>query len=428
MQGRKLVAMDRLIQARIALQKEKPFFSFLTMHLKIHEMKDGEMKMDTMAVDNYGNLYFNAKFVDGLSDREVKGVLCHEVMHCALEHLTRINGRDPDIWNVSTDAIINNILLNDGLNLPKGVIIPNNNEISLFGKLVKKLTDKSAEEVYDKVYSKIRKQQNNNRQGMKKYIKDNKNKNKGFDTHIHQKNGMGKKGKNGKGASCDGIPIPDEHDWKKILIDAATYAKQQGHLPAGMERLIGDILDTSIDWKGLLYRYVTALIPVDYMWTRPSKKSRALGVYLPSVVKEHIDVVVAVDTSGSISQDELSQFMSEIIGIIRSFRNVDLTIIDCDCKINGIQKVKNASPDDIISEVSKNLKGGGGTSHIPVFKWLNENLPNTKLLIAFTDGYTSFPDESDVCCKTLWVSAGYYRADINQYPFGNVIELPKNKD
>ena len=427
MERGKLEAMDRLIQARISFQKEKPFFSFLTMQLNLHEVKDGEMKYDTMAVDNNGNLYFNKKFVEGLSDSEVKGCLCHEVMHCALEHLVRINGRNPNVWNSSTDAIINNIILKDGLTVPAKGIIPNNDEINLYGKLIKKLSDKTAEEVYDKIYSKIRKDNNNDMKKMKDFINKNKDKNKGFDTHIHKKNGIGNKGKKGRGIGGN-VPLSGDKDWKKILIDAATYAKQQGHLPAGMERLIGEILETSIDWKGLLYRYVTALIPVDYMWTKPSKKSRALGVYLPSVVKEHIDIVVAVDTSGSISQKELSQFMGEIIGIVKSFKNVDLTVIDCDARVNSVQKVKNASPDDIISEVSKNLKGGGGTSHIPVFNWLNENLPNTKLLIAFTDGYTTFPDEKDVNCKVLWVSAGYYRADIKNYPFGNVIELPRDKE
>jgi len=192
-----------------------------------------------------------------------------------------------------------------------------------------------------------------------------------------------------------------------------------------MERLIDGLLESSIDWKGLLYRYITNLIPIDYIWTRPSKKSRSLGVYLPSVVKEKIDLVIAVDTSSSISKDELQLFISEITGIIRSFRNVDLTIMDCDCRINTVVTYKDAKIDDVIDF---KFRGGGGTSHKPVFNWMNENLPNARLLICFTDGYTSFPNPQDVNVNTLWVVAGYYRADASSFPFGEVIELPKKRD
>ena len=440
----KLSALDRLIQARIQLQREKPFFSFLTMHLTFHKA-EGEMEkaIQTIAVDMNGNVPFNEKFIQGLTDAEVKGVLCHEVMHCALEHLARLRGREPDVFNVSADAIINNILLNDQLALPKGVILPRHGSVSLYGKKVEDLNDKSAEEVYDEVYKHIRKKNNNNRQQMKQFIQDNKQNNKGIDKHLHkpmQGNKGGNKNKQGKGGGNQpskipkpgqqpggSMPIPideTQKDWKKILIDAATFAKQRGDLPAGMERIIGDILDTSIDWKGLLYRYVTNLIPVDYIWTRPSKRTASLGVYLPSVVKEKIDVVVAVDTSGSISQDELTSFMAEIISIIRTFKNVDMTIIDCDCRVNSAKTYKNATVDDALEF---KLKGGGGTSHVPVYKWINENMPAAKLLIAFTDGMTEFPNEKDVNTNTLWVLAGYYRASKEHFPFGEVIELPKVK-
>jgi len=438
MYEKKLKAIDRLIQARIHLQKEKPFFSYLTMHLNFIEATE-EDGIPTMGITADGDVYYNAGFVEGLDEQTCKGVLCHEVMHCALEHLLRRNNRHMELWNICNDAVINNIIAQEGMKLPKDGVIPYNNEITIYDTKIKKINDKSSEEVFDETYGNIKKRMDKVNKSIKDYIKNHPDAGKGFDKHIEgdgNKNGKDKSdgsGGNQKNKGKGKIPGKinpagggkDKKNWKKILIDACTHAKQQGHLPAGMERIVGKILETHIDWKGLLYRYITNQIPIDYNWCRPSKKSFSTGVYLPSVEKEKIDVIVAIDTSGSISQEELSQFMSEIISILRTFRNVDLTIIDCDAQINSAKTYKSAKVDDALEF---KLRGGGGTSHLPVFKWIDKHMSTARLLVAFTDGYTSFPEVEDVNINTLWVVAGNWRADVSAFPFGEVIELPKKRD
>jgi len=401
-----LNAKDKLIQARIEFQKENPFFSFLAMNLEFRK----DDKIDTCGVDAYGNFYFNPKFVEKLTSKEVKGVVCHEVMHCALEHMSRRHGRRKQLWNIACDTIVNNIILKEGYSLPDGTIQPYNNEISLFGIKLKKLNEKSSEEVYDELLSGLRKKYGKD---LEKFLKENGI--KGFDVHIEGGNGNSKgKNKFKKGKN---------KDWKKILIDAASYAQQRGTLPAGLRRLVDKILETHVDWKTLLYKYITSQLPIDYMWTKPSKKSFATGVYTPGILREGMDLIVAIDTSGSISQYELNEFMSEVLSIIRSFRGVNLTIIDCDAQVNSVKTYRNATPDKIDME----LHGGGGTSHVPVYKWINENMPNATLLINFTDGYTEFPKLEDVNVKTLWVLGGYWRVKKEEIPFGDVIELPLEK-
>ena len=358
-----LTAEEKLVRARVQLQKEKPFFSYLTMHLNFIEDKE---ECPTMGVDAYGNMYYNPKFVDSLSDDEIKGAMAHEVMHCALEHLDRCNGREPELFNVSSDIVINGILITDGMTIPKNALIPRNNEFELFGVKLKKVNDKTSEEVYDKLWRGLSKQFKQMRNQIKKYLQDQNGKGiKGFDEHHYDKKGKkkdgdkqesncGQCGGTGKHKKCNGSGCPDcgdtgkcpncngtgkvqtgkiskdNKDWKKILVDACSYARQRGSLPAGMERIVGKLLETYIDWRGLLYRYITNQIPIDYTWSRPSKRSHSLGYYIPSVEKEMIDVMVAVDTSGSISQHELAEFISEISSICRSFKNVALTVIDCD--------------------------------------------------------------------------------------------------
>jgi len=427
----KLTPMERLIQARMRLQKEKPFFSYLTMHLKLREDKTDELACGSMGVSSDGECIFSPDFVTSLSDEELKGVLCHEVMHCALEHLVRIDNRNPSIWNASVDIVVNNMLVKDGLHLPKDGLVPYQNEIQLLEKHIKNISEKSAEEIYDEVYSDIRKKLDKVQKKLQDYINEHKDELQGFDEHLGEGSGDDKDSKKkqkqnklGQGNSLKGkLGKKESKNWKKILVDAVTFAKQRGQLPAGMERLVDKVLETHIDWKALLYKYITNQIPIDYNWTKPSKRSFSTGVYMPGVEKEKIDIVVSIDTSGSISDDELSEFLSEVISIIRRFKNVDLTLISCDSKIHNVQTYKNATIDDALDF---KLSGRGGTSHVPVYRWILENMPQAKLLINFTDGYTEFPDSRDVNVKSLWVICGYSRN--LEIPFGEVIELPARGD
>jgi len=436
-----LTAEEKLIRARVQLQKEKPFFSYLTMHLTFIEQPE----IETAGVDMYGNLYFNSDFINKLTDDQIKGVMAHEVMHCALEHLERGKGKNHELFNIASDTVINSMLLDDGMSLPENAINPYNGEITIFGITIKKASEKTSEEVYDKLYRGLSKKIKKDMKAIKKYLE--KNGVKGFDKHIYGNgDGKGDKKKNGKCDNCNGTgkvgdkdcpkcngtgnkngkKISDKQvDWKKTLVDACTYARQRGDLPAGMERVVGQLMETYIDWKGLLYRYITNQIPIDFTWAKPSKRSYSTGIYLPDTVRESIDVMVAVDTSGSISQKELAEFISEISSICNSFKNVDLTVIDCDCQVNGIHPMRNAQASEVVERIGKNLKGGGGTSHIPVFDWINKNKPQSKFVIAFTDGYTSFPPKSQVNMPVLWVVAGHWRADSKDFPYGQVIELPK---
>jgi predicted metal-dependent peptidase len=413
-----LTAEEKLIKARIKLQREKPFFSYLIMNLNYVEEKE----VETMGVDGYGNCYFNPAFVNTLTPEEIKAVLCHEVLHCAFEHFDRKKDRLQTIFNISGDIVINDIITEQGMTLPKNTLTPVNHQITAFGIKIQNTNNKTAEEVYDDLWRVLSKDYNRVMKAIEDFVNSHKDSKKGFDKHIY-KDGKGKDGKKkGEGAG-NVIDIPK--DWKNILIDACTFARQRGNLPAGMERIVGKLLETYIDWRGLLYRYITSQIPVDYTWARPSKKSYSLGYYLPAVERELIEIKCAVDTSGSIGQDELAEFISEISGIVKSFKNVNLTVIDCDAEVNGVHELKHASVGEIIEKVGKKLKGGGGTSHVPVFDWINKNAPNTKFVICFTDGCTLFPPKSEVKQPVLWVLGGSWRTDKDKIPYGEVIELPK---
>lgn len=421
----------RLKKARVWLNRNKPFFGYLTMQLDFVRMDE----IKTIGVDNHGNCYYCKDFICSLTPDEARGVITHEIMHLALEHLTRVSGRDKELWNISADAVINGMLLEEGLSLPDCGIKPHKGLFKFFTKEIKDVHKKTTEEVYDKIYDEYKKNmKNSSNSALGDGNSDGRGDGsangqmpKGFDKHKYGngKHGNKRKGdKNSKGNDNlkKSSGIEDAKDWKEILSEAAAFGKMRGNLPAGLERQLEKVLGSFIDWKGILYRYITNMIPYDFTWGNPSKKSFSLGVYLPNTVKEKLDVVVDIDTSGSIGEKELSEFLGEVIGIIKGFSNVDLTVIFNDTRVYGPHKFRNPTPETIIRIKPE---GGGGTDHRPVFKFIDKKLPDTKLLICFTDGQTSYPD-TPPSYPTIWVLGGSWRCDEDRVPWGKVVSLPKD--
>lgn len=402
------LAKDKIIKARVALQKTHPFFSYVALHLTMIETEE----IPTMGVDNRGNCYFNSKFVEGMSQEEVKGVVCHEIMHVVLDHLKNLKGRQPQVANIAQDLCINDIVSNNGLSLPKEGLIPSNHSYTIPGlnKTIKDINKK----VWEMIYEELEKMLPKKPQGMD-----------GFDIHIR----LGKDGGDGKGddkdgegksiKGCAGSPDKNGEDlpWKAIVNEAYAYAKMQGKSPSGVDRLIDELNYPKLNWRELLCKFIIKEIPYDFNYMRPSRKSASTGVYLPSVHRENMEIAVGIDTSGSISPDDLRDSLSEVLGVIRAYDNVKLTVLSCDAEVHTIGVVENEM--DI---ANLNLKGGGGTDFRPVFTWLEENAPMTKLLIFFTDGYGDFPEDTRI--KTLWcISKG--GLELDKIPFGERVQLDK---
>lgn len=393
-----ITAEDLIRKARIKFLYDSPFFASISMYLNLKESED----IETMGIDFRGNLYYNPKWVLQLDFEQVKYAIAHETLHLAFEHLLRLGNREKFLWNVATDFAVNLIIEEENERVymqsheerfkrPMGILISD------------KFKGMSAEQIYDKIYKE-----------MQKY--------KGFktlDVHIFPEiNGIDKHGKGiekGIKKGFGDVNITErelkgeQQKWKKRLVEATTWAKQMGKLPMGIERLVNGLLDSKINWKGLLYRYITHEIPYDLSYARPHKKSISVDVYMPYVVKECVEIVVAIDTSGSISDKELKDFLSEIKGISQSFANIRMTIIVCDCKVKGVYELNNSSD---LSQIQ--IKGYGGTDFRPVYDWLEKNKPTAKLLIYFTDGYGEYPNNEIV--KTLWVLPRDY-----DVPFGEKI-------
>jgi predicted metal-dependent peptidase len=357
-----LTQEERITKAKIKMYETQPFFSYIVNHLIMHE--DNKIT-PTMGVDIKGNCYYNTEFVDKLSDDELKTILAHESMHCALLHLNRLGNRDAKIWNYATDLAINTLLQGNNFVFPQSKdikpILGENNQYKINKKIINDVDKKTAEMLYNELYDLAEK------------IPEQK-----FDTHIFSDENADGKGKD----FCNGSG-QQEDKWKQIITEATYFAKQKGNMSASMEIMVEKLLNKKLNWKQLLYRYITNEIQHDFTYARPSRKFISTGIYFPSTAKENIKVMAAIDTSGSIGEKELSLFLGEIYKITKSFNNMELEVLFHDTEISSRSKFNHSNLHKIV-----NLKatGGGGTSHKEVFEYVKKARPT--ILICFTDGYS----------------------------------------
>jgi predicted metal-dependent peptidase len=402
-------AIEKIKKAKIKLQSRSPFFAYLSCYLKMYRAKENDLPdYAGIGVSANGNLYFNEKWINKLTDEEMIGVLAHEIGHLALLHLVRRKNRDMEKWNIACDLVINSMLLKNNFSLVKGGLNPDYNDTfnfpeHIFGKKVKvtEVNKKIAEDIFDE---------------LPEIEGDDKGSGNGrWDLHSED-DGEGEgdgegdkqgKGKGGKGRKLTPAEMKElEEKWKDRIEEAIMNSKARGNLPSGMERYFDELRKNQVNWKALLQRYVQETIPRDFTWAKKSKKSVACNTYLPSVTKEKIDVIVTIDVSGSIGQKELVDFISEIVGMARAFQdNINMRLLVHDTDVQNDYEIKNGN----VEKIKRiQIKGGGGTSHDTVFDYIKEKIKRTKAVICFTDGYSNLSD-----------------MNFNDYPFEKIFVINK---
>ncbi len=408
--------VDLLSKAKYQMFRDFPFFSFLVDNLTIVE----EKSVPTMGVDGKGNVFYNSDFIKSICpNNDIKtllGVLTHEALHLVFEHPKRGKGRKEmvgnySLWNVAGDIYINNIILMNNTNvkmdLPKEGILPNNDEIEMWGTKIVNISQKTTEDIYDELKQAIKNQMQNQKQSGKGQGDGQGTPVRGFDEHMDWDSADGKEESNsGKQSGETGekeCPCgSQEKDWKKILADAQAMAQQRGTMPLGMERELKEIHKSRINWKHFLQKAIRSSIPQDYTWNKPNKKYIGEGVYLPSTYGESIKILFSIDTSGSISKEDLTDSISEIIAISKCYSGIEFRFLTHDVEVYEDIEVYNGN---IKKMLNTPISGGGGTSHKPLYEHIRKKGYNrqTKLLVSFTDGYSDFPNRlpiSTIFCLT----------------------------
>ncbi len=373
-------ARQKIIKARTTLVLRQSFFGTLALRLALIE--------DTSCPTAYTNgtvMGYNPDFINSLTQAQITAVVIHEVLHCAMGHPWRKDNREHFRWNIACDFAINPVITDAGYTLPDNCLL----DPALHGK--------SAEWIYDRVQV-TQIQQGACMPGESKDPSDGKGNQSG--------DGNGQQQGQNKPQSAS----QTESDWKQAVQQAAAAARLQGTLPASLDRFAKDVAQPKVDWRSVLRRFVQEAAKADYTWTKPNRRFVAHNVYMPSLYSERMGpIAVAIDTSGSIDDVTISQFLGEVQGILDECQPVSLRVMACDAAVGFDETYE---PSDVIRPT---LKGGGGTDFRPVFTAIEPDPP--VCLVYLTDLYGSFPDGSEI--PTLWVTT----TDGVAVPFGETVKI-----
>lgn len=425
---------------------EQPFFGSLCMRLTLVP----DRKCQTVWTD--GDVFaYNPNFVEVLPHEKLMGVVAHTVMHPACQHHKRRGDRDPKLWNVACDYAINWILIEAGLSLPdsfldsyeyrgksadeiysrltnlgesEGVLGGNNTEGPEKGEEVDAAgsagAQRSGEEDDDQ-------QENSSENGEVAPAEngDDGAADSGESGESLEDQPEGEDGDPGecgevRDGSGDGSSSPEggdeaDENWQVALAQAAHKAREMGDLPAGLERLVAEVLDPPLPWNDLLEMFINANARNDYSWIPPNRRHLHAGVYLPSLFHQELpDVVVGVDTSGSVTADDLNSFASEISAILEQF-DTQVHVVWFDSEVSDTQVLSRA---ELPLELKP--KGGGGTDFRPFFTWVEEEMMTPACLVVFTDMECNRFPENEPMTPVLWVRTGG-GGDVP--PFGQVVDM-----
>lgn len=389
----KLSAADKISKARSILIINHPFFGHAAMSAQIRE---DPTRAPTGYTDGK-NIGYNPKWIDGLTLAQTIGFIAHEGMHIMLGHPARLGKREPMKANIAMDMVINPILTANNIQLPP-TELPND--------------PKNAERSFEAIYAEL------------PDIPQLK---------IKLRLGSGEGGKgdpggcggvvevvNEKGEPASPAEVAEAIQAANVMLSQAIQlAKMAGRVPAGMERLIDQLLRPVVDWRDALRRFVDRCARDNYSWARPNRRYMSSGLVLPSLHSESLPpIAVAIDTSGSITPRELDQFGAELSSILAEYR-ASAVVLYVDAAVAGVQHV---STDDLPLVLKP--RGGGGTDFKPPFHWLAKHSVSPACMVYFTDlECSSYPQAPEY--PVIWCHIG---SGGTEPPFGERIEMERGAD
>jgi predicted metal-dependent peptidase len=413
-----------MVAARITLLRKMPFFGICALGLKMVET----YLIDTAGVDGW-HLFYNPSFIKIISKPprhgQVEFVVAHEIFHVVAGHIwkqigknrrffvDRMAGRDHAKWNIACDHVVNLSLIEGKIGTP----------VDIFGIYANPdFSGMSVEQVYELI-----KDDPENGGGKSAVRGSTGQGGRMLDEHIV----VGISDDQTEGTGEDGMSIPKSayedmmRAWEQNLINAHAaqrIAEQTdrtaGALPAGLRALIEQRVTPVIPWPSVLMDYVERVAQPDFSYASPNKALFQLGITMPGFRRydDELEVAIAVDSSGSISEADLVAFLSEIDAIMDSFVSFRMRRWTFDAAVHpdSFQDVTKENRDQV---GTMPIIGRGGTQFEPNWDFMKEMGICPRLLIVFTDGmpFDSWGDPN--YCPTLFVIKGNEKRD-RVAPFG----------
>jgi predicted metal-dependent peptidase len=384
-------AQSKITAARTSLVLEQPFFGSLALSLKMQ----ANPGCGTAWVDGR-TLGYEPAFIESLTHAQITALLAHEVMHCALGHPWRRDGRNPKRFNVACDRAINYDLKESGFTLPPDHEIATGEEIG-----------KSAEWIYARL--------------PEPGDEDGQGGGGGTDSGQGDGQGQGKPDPLGEvrdaptSPDSDGDPAPTEGEWKQRAASAMQQAKMQGSMPGGLAREVERALRPRVDVRSLLLRFFSERSTGDYSWTRPNPRYLSQGLYLPALESKALgEVAIMIDTSGSVDAVSLSYARSIVESVIEECNPSAVTVFYVDAQVCRIDRFAQGEP------LVWHPCGGGGTNFTSFFECIERGEESPVCVMGISDLDATFPPMVP-SVPVLWLST----EEDGTAPFGEVVYLER---
>jgi predicted metal-dependent peptidase len=367
--------IDKIIVARVGLLLRHPFFGNMATRLQI---KEAEEWCNTAATDGRA-IYFNRKFFEPLSIKQIEFVIAHEILHNVFDHMSRREGRNPKIFNIAADYCVNGQVVRDriGDHEIEGIKIFHDPKYYGMG----------AEEVYDKIFDEMDEQELDALGQL-------------LDDHID----WGEKDSSGNRPSYSKDELKKIRDEMREATMQAAQAAGAGNTPANVQRMIKELTEPKMNWREIIRQQIQSVIKDDFSFMRPNRKGWHIGAILPGTnFKETIDIAVSIDMSGSIGDEQAKDFLSEIKGIMQEYQDFTIKVWCFDTRVYNEADFNGYNMDEFDEYEPM---GGGGTEFMANWEYMKENDIQPKKFIMFTDGYPygSWGDEN--YCDTVFIIHG----------------------
>jgi predicted metal-dependent peptidase len=395
--------VDRIITSRIGLLLRHPFFGNMATRLRIVAADDW---LPTAAVDGR-NLYYNTQFFNAMNNKEIEFVVAHEILHMVYDHLERREDRNSMLYNIAADYKVNNTLVRDRIG-EKPKIVDCYQDF--------KYENHSSEEIYDELFEEAEK----NGEEFLKQLGEM------LDEHLDMEDeeGSGNSGeetdRNGNNVSKS-KPKYSKEEIKKIKDEikenvlSSAQAAGAGNVPGAVKRMIKELTEPKINWRELLRQQIQSTIKSDYTFIRPSRKGQMSGAVLPGMnFQDTIDIAVTIDMSGSISDAQGRDFLSEIKSIMEEYQDYNIKVWCFDTQVYNEADFSADGGEDLLDY---ELMGGGGTDFMANWTYMKEQDYVPKKLIMFTDGYAWDSWGDPDYCDTVFVIHSNHDKNL-QAPFG----------
>ena len=372
---------------RLRLRQSSPFFASLSMYAEIEFTKEFPI-----AATDGEKIFFHPQNYINYKPKERDAIFLHELLHMALLHSSRQGERDNYIFNIAADIVVNGMIATEpSVKLPANAIRDED------------LESLKVEEIYEILLKKKEKINLPIEDLVDKNNKINSNKaNKELD-ELDELNKQNAK----------------KQFWKKAISESLLVAKQsdQTNIPESFKRHCDEITKPEINWKAHLWRFLVRT-PNDFEGF--DRRFIHNEIYIEELKGETVFIFCCIDTSGSVSTEELEKFLSELSGIVNSYPNLVCKLWYADTELYG--------PFDIDKEKDiPDPEGGGFTSFDPFFEEVEKinTFQKDAVCIYLTDGYAYLPIKTPEL-PVLWViTPGGQESEY--FTFGEVIRLNESE-